>query len=321
MICTYKDVTYSLTQTNRKTVSIYVEPDGSLTVRAPSSIDLDKINRIVDLKRPWIYKGIAELRELNRTKIHRTLANGEGYSYMGKSYRLKIGKHLEQPFSLSQNLARALGKTYSFKATFRAEKSPDLEGSPTAKPGVLIHYAHWDNFPLVVGSSATVTHPEGAEVTFSALGDYEWYSSVSYSRQDFWFLQMVSDIVDNPEPPPPFVTKIPANTDVDPDRLNLRSRGRWTPCHIELPEGYDLNDVNLSSIRLDDTIPAQVSPATIGDYDSDGVPDLTFRFNRTEIQLHLLSEGFMFGDVALKVSEGFSTGPYSKEQTQSESQD
>lgn len=102
MICTCRDITYSLTQTNRKTLSIYVEPDCSVTVRAPRNLNLDKINSIVDLKRPWIYKGIAELQELNQSKANRSLANGEGYLYMGKSYRLKIEKDLKQALSLSQ---------------------------------------------------------------------------------------------------------------------------------------------------------------------------------------------------------------------------
>jgi predicted metal-dependent hydrolase len=102
LICTIKDITYSLTQTNRKTLSIYVEPDGSVTVRAPRNLEIDKINSIVGLKRPWIYKGIAELKELNITKAYRSLANGEGYLYMGKSYRLKMEPDLKQPLSLSQ---------------------------------------------------------------------------------------------------------------------------------------------------------------------------------------------------------------------------
>ena len=37
LICTNKDLTYSLTQTNRKTLSIYVEPEG--THNRQSTID------------------------------------------------------------------------------------------------------------------------------------------------------------------------------------------------------------------------------------------------------------------------------------------
>lgn len=102
MICTCKDIAYSLTQTDRKTISIYVEPDGRITVRAPRRLDLYKINNIIDMKRPWIYRGIAELKELNRTKANRSFVNGEGYLYLGKSYRLKIEKNLNQPLSLKQ---------------------------------------------------------------------------------------------------------------------------------------------------------------------------------------------------------------------------
>jgi predicted metal-dependent hydrolase len=99
---THNGITYSLTQTNRKTISIYVEPDGSVTVRAPDNVDLDKINNIIDLKAYWIYKAMAELKELNKTKIMRSFTNGEGFLYMGKSYRLKIVKNSKSPLSLTQ---------------------------------------------------------------------------------------------------------------------------------------------------------------------------------------------------------------------------
>jgi len=115
LICTCKDIEYSLTQTNRKTISIYVEPDGRVTVRAPRDLELDKISNIVDMKRPWIYRGIAELEELNKTKADRRFVNGEGYLYMGKSYRLKIEKGLKPPLSLTQGFFM-LDKSQTHKA-------------------------------------------------------------------------------------------------------------------------------------------------------------------------------------------------------------
>jgi hypothetical protein len=202
-----------------------------------------------------------------------------------------------------------LGNSYRFSAVLEAVKSPDLLGSPTSKPGISVSYATAVRYEdPIVGSSVTVSHPDGPVVTFSSEGDCEWLGSAVYNRIGIAFNQVVSEIVQNPDPPPLYLTKIPATVDVGPERINLRSRGKWTPCHIELPEGYDLNDVNVSSIRLDDAVPAQASPTTIGDYDNDGVPDLTFRFNRTEIQKHMLSQGFEFGDIVLKVSGGLLDG-------------
>jgi len=33
-----------------------------------------------------------------------------------------------------------------------------------------------------------------------------------------------------------------ATVDLDPDTLNLESKGKWITCYIELPEGYDTGD-------------------------------------------------------------------------------
>ncbi len=72
--------------------------------------------------------------------------------------------------------------------------------------------------------------------------------------------------------------------DIDPDTLNLKSEGRWITGYIELPEGYDLNDINVSTILLNDTIPVDLdTPTEIGDYDNDGIPDLMVKFDRDEV--------------------------------------
>jgi len=100
MICTHNDLTYTLIRSGRKTISIYVEPDGNVLIRAPKKISEKQINAFVDLKRYWIYKSIAEFEELNKTKVNRQIINGEGYLFMGKSYRLKINGNNKDPLSL-----------------------------------------------------------------------------------------------------------------------------------------------------------------------------------------------------------------------------
>ena len=185
-----------------------------------------------------------------------------------------------------------VGKTYQFEATLEAVKSPDLEGTPTAKPSILILYVHWDDLGNIgTGSSATANHPEGPAVTVSAEGEYEWYAGISYSRQDFWFRQVVSEVVENPDPPPPYIVRIPATIDIDPDTLNLNSKGRWITAYIELPEGYNVGDIDVDSILLNDTIPVDVeAPITIEDYDSDAVPDLMVKFDRAYVMSLIIGE-------------------------------
>jgi hypothetical protein len=42
--------------------------------------------------------------------------------------------------------------------------------------------------------------------------------------------------------------------------------------------------INLGTITLNGQIQAEAKPTEIGDYDSDGIPDLMVKFNRSEVQ-------------------------------------
>lgn len=72
--------------------------------------------------------------------------------------------------------------------------------------------------------------------------------------------------------------------DIDPDTLNLNSNGKWITCYIELPDGYDVVDINISTILLNNTVPAENKPTNISDYDNDGILDLMVKFDRQAVQ-------------------------------------
>ncbi|UCE29194.1 MAG: hypothetical protein JSV85_00145 [Candidatus Bathyarchaeota archaeon] len=105
-----------------------------------------------------------------------------------------------------------------------------------------------------------------------------WYGSNSPPGwADFDFIRVA-----------PTATSIPAAIDTDPNTLNLKSKGRWVTCYIELPEGHNGEDIDVSSIRLNETFSVDpTAPTQIGDYDSDGIPDLMVKFNRTELTSYL----------------------------------
>lgn len=54
-------------------------------------------------------------------------------------------------------------------------------------------------------------------------------------------------------------TCISAEVNVNPKSLDLRSKGNWVTGYIELPEGYDVGDVDVSTILLNDEVPAETS--------------------------------------------------------------
>jgi predicted metal-dependent hydrolase len=96
----YKDILYSLKQSERKTTSIFIERDGSVAVLAPDSYSLEKIESIIEQKLSWIYRNIAEWEDLNRTEIQREFVNGEGFPYLGRNYRLQLVDSQKEPLVL-----------------------------------------------------------------------------------------------------------------------------------------------------------------------------------------------------------------------------
>ena len=85
---------------------------------------------------------------------------------------------------------------------------------------------------------------------------------------------------------------IPATVDFNPNTLNQKSKGNWVTVFIEFPDGYDINNIDVSTIMLNDIIPAEMRPIGFGDEDDDGIPDLMVKFNRLAV-IDLLDSGEM----------------------------
>jgi RHS repeat-associated protein len=83
------------------------------------------------------------------------------------------------------------------------------------------------------------------------------------------------------------ITKLMATIDIHPETLNLNSEGKWITCYIELPIEssltYNVRDINIGSILLNEEIPAETWPTNVGDYDGDGVEDLMVKFDRADV--------------------------------------
>jgi hypothetical protein len=83
---------------------------------------------------------------------------------------------------------------------------------------------------------------------------------------------------------------VEAAVDIDPDTLNRKSKGKWVTAYIELPQGFDVGDIDIDTVAivavdeatLDDPLYAKLKPTSIGDYDSDGIPDLMVKFDRKD---------------------------------------
>lgn len=118
-------ISYGVVRSRRTTADIVVERDGRVIVRAPAELPDEHIEDIIQSTRYWIYKTLAEWRDLNATRVLREYRNGEGFLYLGRSYRLSLIADQDEPLVLRSGrfyLRRDLvdrGEVAAVKSAFR----------------------------------------------------------------------------------------------------------------------------------------------------------------------------------------------------------
>ncbi len=82
-----------------------------------------------------------------------------------------------------------------------------------------------------------------------------------------------------------------ATVDIKPEALEKKSEGNPVIAFIELPAGYDVANIVVSTVRLcrgtdfcaNGVVPGSTPPPRVGDADGDGVPDLRVSFDRAAV--------------------------------------
>jgi len=86
-------------------------------------------------------------------------------------------------------------------------------------------------------------------------------------------------------------TILAADSDIDPNTLNLASNGKWMTSYVELPVEYDPADVVLETVMFNGVVLADDKFFVYEeDFNGNGIPDLMFKFSRSEIE-GILMEG------------------------------
>ncbi len=119
MLRQVRDIEYILLHSSiRRTTDIVIERDGKITVRAPLSFTPEQVDAVVESKRMWIYRSLAEWKVLNTLAVTREWVNGETFLYLGKAYRLALVSSQNEPlklkngrFTLNRNVIEQGGKT------------------------------------------------------------------------------------------------------------------------------------------------------------------------------------------------------------------
>ncbi len=77
-------------RSKRKTISIFIERDGSVSALVPADSSDDSIREVLLSKEYQIHKNLAEWKQLNDRKINREYVSGQSFLYFGRNYRLKL---------------------------------------------------------------------------------------------------------------------------------------------------------------------------------------------------------------------------------------
>ncbi len=109
----------------------------------------------------------------------------------------------------------------------------------------------------------------------------------------------LGDCIHDPYGPAEFEIVEPApleaGVDIDPDTLNLKSRGRWITAYISLPSGHDVNDIDVNMVMLENSI-----PAAWGEVQDDV---LMVKFDRSEVE-EIVSPGHVMLTVSGELIDG-----------------
>lgn len=96
-----RDIEYQLLPgSDRQTTDIVIERDGIITVRPPKRMTPEQVDETVLAKRMWIYRNLAEWRDLNASRVTREWVSGETFLYLGSCYRLQLVAEQDEPLKL-----------------------------------------------------------------------------------------------------------------------------------------------------------------------------------------------------------------------------
>ena len=132
-----RDIQYQLLPgAPRQTTDIVIERNGVITVRPPEHMTPEQVDETVLSKRMWIYRNLAEWRDLNAAKVVREWVNGESFLYLGNSYRLMLVDVQNEPLKLKDGRFQLLrsvidveggeGAQQAFENFFKTKGLPRL---------------------------------------------------------------------------------------------------------------------------------------------------------------------------------------------------
>lgn len=117
------ELEYKIIYSDRKTLNISVERDKSVIVRAPRNTSPEKIVKIMESRRLWLYEKMNHKQKYRPGREPKEFVSGESLLYLGRNYRLDVlssdhqGIRFNNKFTISkscQPIASRLFRSWYF---------------------------------------------------------------------------------------------------------------------------------------------------------------------------------------------------------------
>ena len=100
-VLTVDELSFELKPSSRRrTLQITVDRSGELVLSAPPDVEEACLREFVREKRFWIYTKLAEKNHLQKAVPTKRYVDGEGFLYLGRSYRLRLVDEQDIPVKL-----------------------------------------------------------------------------------------------------------------------------------------------------------------------------------------------------------------------------
>ena len=85
-----RPLTYRIIRSKRRkrTLSLYIEHDGSVVIRAPTRVPARAIEEFFNAKEPWICKRLGQMSVGRMEQRPKRFSSGEEFLYLGRRYKL-----------------------------------------------------------------------------------------------------------------------------------------------------------------------------------------------------------------------------------------
>ena len=86
----------------RRGVRVTVERDARIIATVPPDTDRDALENLIRTRLPWLYDKVRDREADTEQRPHRRFVDGEGFHYLGRSYRLQTVDEAPRPVALAE---------------------------------------------------------------------------------------------------------------------------------------------------------------------------------------------------------------------------